>query len=155
MLKYNKKGEGPSPTGGEGKTSLNKMKTYKPFDWQNYKPNMVLAKAAAGDIAVQLSSGLKSPLKVSTITYNEKTRIYNALFFADIVQTGVLMRLTELGGHYFKANCHFVNQSRFFIVELEEIDWGHFHRFSHFINKIDDVCDECPDEVRFPYGEVA
>ena len=56
--------------------------------------------------------------------------------------------LTEVNGRYFSAICHFQEGAEHVLIEFEEIDWGHFHRYEHVLNRDTEVCSECPDNVR-------
>lgn len=129
------------------------MKTYEHMDWQNYKPNMELGRKAANQVAQKLKTSPNQCLRVTNFLWNEGTRRYMAFIPADIISSGNLIKIIELEGHYFNAICKFVVNSPAVVVELEEIDYGHYHRYFHMLKGLDFVCDDCPYDV--PRDEAA
>ncbi len=145
MLKYNKKGEGPGSTGGPGNPPLNKMKSYQQLDWRNYKPNMKVAKLAADEVARQLNP--ENPLEVLGFYYDQTDRRYIAFMMAKLVRSGEAWKIVEIDGHYYSVTCKFTVSLSAVQLSMEEIDYGHYHRYSHLFNGVREVCEDCPENV--------
>lgn len=123
------------------------MKDYELLDWQNYKPNMKLAKLAADKVAKQLSLDEEHEVSVAGLMYDSSTRDYIAQLPAKINSNHQLWLAVELDGHFFNVLCLFDTFVPAIVVKLQEIDFGHFHRYEHALNGVKAVCEDCPSNV--------
>lgn len=123
------------------------MKTYTPMDWRNYQPDIQLSQKVAEVMADEFSKMAGEKASKPVCSWNEQLRRYMASIILKTSKQGEFALLREVDGRYFFGSIYTMPAIRIIEMSFEEVDYGHYHRYTHFMKNADYVCENCPDDV--------